>query len=109
MRIKILANDARKLILSIPHQTCAKALDEHWKVSADGTVRAQSVLWLFCWAKTGMNSEEARQVSAQVFNEILPISFADFDGVVDHAYARECRYTNRDIEDEFDGILARLV
>ena len=29
-----------------------------------GTVRAQSVLWLYCWAKTGMNSEAARQVAA---------------------------------------------
>jgi len=51
-------------------------------VSPDGRVRAQSVLWLFCWAKTGMNSEEARQVSAQIFDEILPITFAKFDAVL---------------------------
>ena len=92
-------------MLSIPHKTCAKAAADHWKVSLDGTVRAQSVLWLYCWAKTGMNSEEVRQVAAQVFDEILPIRFTDFDAVVDHAYARERRYTCVDIEEELGKVL----
>ena len=108
MRIKTSADHARALVLSIPHKTCARAVGDHWKVSLDGTVRAQSVLWLYCWAKTGMNSGEARQVAAQVFDEILPIGFADFDAVVDHEYARERRYASGDIQAELDEVLARL-
>ena len=98
MRIKTSPGQARALVLSIPHKTCAKATADHWRVSSEGTVRAQSVFWLYCWGKTGMNSEKARHVAAQVFDEILPIRFTDFDAVVDHADARELRYASGDIE-----------
>lgn len=108
MRIKTSADRARALVLSIPHKTCARAAGDRWKVSLDGTVRAQSVLWLYCWAKTGMNSEEARQVAVQAFDEVLPIGFVDFDAAVDHAYARKRRYASVDIEGELDEILTRI-
>jgi len=106
MKLKTSAEEARRLISSIPHKTCAKAMNDHWEVAASGEVRAQSTLWLFCWANTGMNSEEARMVAAQVFDQVMPISFAQFDIVVDHEYARECRYTPRDIERELEEKLA---
>lgn len=98
---------ALKRVLSIPHKRCADAVTENWKVEADGRVRAQSVFWLFCWGKTGMNSESARQSAVRVFDEILPISFAKFDAIVDHEYAREARYASHDIEHELDKILAQ--
>jgi hypothetical protein len=107
MRLTKSNDEARKLILSIPHKTCSNAIDRHWKVAADGTVRPQSVLWLFCWAKTGMNSEEARQVSVRIFNAILPISFTQFDEAVSHEYARKARYSSCDIEDELTDLLAK--
>jgi hypothetical protein len=106
MRLKRSAEDAQKLVLSIPHETCSNAVDYRWKVNPDGTVRAQSVLWLFCWAKTGMNSEDARQAAVRVFNDILPISFAQFDTAVDHKYARKARYMSGNIEDELEQLLA---
>lgn len=102
MYLNVTVEEARKKLLSIPHSTCTKAIDEHWKVDGNGKVRAQSVLWLFCWAKTGMNSEQARQASVRVFDNILPRSFADLDAVLDHEYAREARYSLRNIEDEFE-------
>jgi hypothetical protein len=96
--------------MSIPHKTCAKAVEDHWSVDATtGEVRAQSALWLFCWAKTGMNSEDARIVAAGVFDQLMPLSFAQFDAVVDHEYARECRYTPRNIERELEEKLASLI
>jgi hypothetical protein len=55
-----------------------------------------------------MNSEDARQVSARVFDEVLPISFAEFDTLVDHQYARLNRYASRDIEHEVEQILGGL-
>jgi hypothetical protein len=106
MKLKTSPEEAKRLILSIPHKTCAKAMEGHWKVDASGDVLAQGVLWLFCWAKTGMSSEDARIVAAQVFDKMMPTSFAQFDAVVDHEYARECRYTSRDIELELEGKLA---
>jgi len=95
-------------LLSIPHNTCAKAIDDHWKVDRDGKVRAQSVLWLFCWAKTGMNSELARQASVRVLNNILPRGFADLDALLDHEYAREARYSSRNIEDELELMIGQI-
>jgi hypothetical protein len=110
MKLKTSPEEARRLILSIPHRTCAKAVDDHWRVNAiKGEVRAQSALWLFCWVKTGMNSEDARIVAAQVFDQVMPLSFAQFDAVVDHEYARECRYTPRNIERELKEKLASSV
>jgi hypothetical protein len=110
MKLKTSPEEAKRLILSIPHRTCAKAVEDHWSVNeTNGEVRAQSALWLFCWAKTGMNSEDARIVAAQVFDQVMPLSFARFDTVVDHEYARECRYTPRNIERELEAKLASSV
>jgi hypothetical protein len=106
MRLKVSVDEARRLVLSIPHKTWVNAVNEHWKVVSDGTVRAQSVFWLDCWAKTGMSSENARLVSVQVFDEVLPVSFSKFDSVVDHAYAREARYRPGNIQNELSKILA---
>lgn len=105
MYLKKSTDEAKKLVLSIPHKTCARAIAENWRVGADGTVRAQSVLWLFCWAKTGMNSEHARQVAVRVFDEIMPISFAEFDAAVDHQYARTSRYAAHSVEHELQNML----
>ena len=105
MQLTKSTDEVRKLVLSIPHKTCARAVEENWKVAPDGSVRAQSVLWLFCWAKTGMNSEHARQVARGVFDEIMPISFAEFDAAVDHQYARKSRYTPHSMEHELEDIL----
>jgi len=107
MYLKKSIEEARKMVLSIPHTTCNRAVAENWSVEPDGRVRAQSVLWLFCWAKTGMNSAHARQVSIRIFDEILPISFADFDAAVDHEYARSSRYASHDIEHELEDLLGR--
>jgi hypothetical protein len=107
MYLKKSTDDARKLVLSIPHKTCTRAIAENWKVGPDGRVRAQSVLWLFCWAKTGMNSEHARQGAIRAFDDILPISFAEFDAAVDHQYARVSRYASHNIEHELEDILSR--
>ena len=110
MKLKTSTEEAKRLILSIPHRMCARAVEDHWSVNAiNGEVRAQSALWLFCWAKTGMNSEDARIVAAQVFDQVMPLSFARFDTVVDHEYARECRYTPRNIERELEAKLASSV
>jgi hypothetical protein len=95
------ADEVDRLLRDIPHKTCTNAIDKYWKVGQDGRVRAQSVLWLFCWAKTGMGSEAARMQSVEVFNKVLPTRFEELDAVLDHDYARRARYLEGDIEETF--------
>jgi hypothetical protein len=98
------ADEVHKLLQSIPHSSCTNAIDRYWKVDHDGRVRAQSVLWLFCWAKTGMNSERARIRSEEVLNTVLPTTFKELDAALDHAYARRARYSSLDMEEEFESM-----
>lgn len=108
MLLRVSTDEALRQLSSIPHNSCRKAIEKHWRVDENGEVSAQSVFWLFCWAKTGMNSEEARQVSARVVDHLLPVSFAELDGVLDHAYARAARYSTRNIESEFADRISQI-
>jgi len=100
--LKVSSDEAEKHLRSIPHQRCLQGITTRWKVYKDGTVPAQSALWLFCWAKTGQGSENARLASIRAFDNILSKSFAELDAVLDHEYARRARYLSRDIEEEFE-------
>jgi hypothetical protein len=105
MNLKVTAEESKRQLRSIPHQTCFKAIDKHWLLNEDGTIKAQSVLWLFCWAKTGQSSDHARQVAARIFDNIMPISFEKLNMVLDHEYARKQRASKRNIEEEFDRLI----
>ena len=99
------SGDASKLVHSIPHKTCSDGVANNWRLHSDGTVCAQSVFWLFCWGKTGMNSDNARSSAVRVFDALFPVSFSQFDRVVKHEYARQARYAAQNIEHEMDEIL----
>jgi hypothetical protein len=105
MRLTVPAQQARQLIDQIPHATCTGAAAHRWHVADDDTVRAQSVLWLFCWGKTGMGSSAAAREARFVFDSILPIAFERFDSLVNHEYARKQRYSRFDLETELTAIL----
>jgi hypothetical protein len=107
MKLKISRDDAENLLMEIPHQSCRKAIKQHWQVDEQGRVRAQSVCWLFCWAKTGMNSPEAARVAQHAFNEILPLEYETFDAKVDHEKARALRYASDDVDEKLEKLLLR--
>jgi len=92
MNLTVGVEQARKLVEQIPHGTCRSAAARHWNVADDGSVPEESINWLFCWAKTGMGSRTAAQEAQRVFNVILPVTFAQYDHLVDHEYARLHRY-----------------
>jgi hypothetical protein len=102
LHLKIPAAEARKKLAGLRHGVFNQGVENHWKTNDDGSVRAQSVLWLFCWAKTGMGSKKAREHAERAFDTILPIPFKELDAVLDHEYARKARYSNHNIEDEFN-------
>jgi hypothetical protein len=56
------------------------------------------MLWLFCWAKTGMGSEDARVVAIDVFDQVFHFTFAHCEALIDHEYARKFRYSREDID-----------
>jgi hypothetical protein len=106
MQLNVSREDAEKLLETIPHKSCKKAIVQHWRMKADGEVTAQGVFWLFCWAKTGMNKPEAAEVARDLFDRFFPVSFRDFDSHVPHHVARELRYAGGDVEAKLDALLA---
>mgnify|MGYP001806121843 CR=1 FL=1 len=106
IKLRVETSELESHFKTVEHDTFQKALTEHWKVIGDN-VKAQSVCWLFCWAKTGMNSQNAMQQSRQVFDKIFQtITFSDFDKKVSHGWAREARYRTENIEEELNDLLS---
>ena len=105
VKLKVEKSELEKLFGEISHDTFQKALTEHWIVN-EQYVTAQSVCWLFCWAKTGMNSQNAMKQSRQVFDRIFQsVTFSDFDQKVPHEWARVARYRTENIEKELNDLL----
>jgi hypothetical protein len=92
MRLSVPLDQAAKLIGQIPHRTCQNAIQRCWIVAEDGTVAEESVNWLFCWGKTGLGSSAAADEARRIFETVLPVSFSQYDQLVDHEYARANRY-----------------
>ncbi len=97
---------ARNLLSMVDHATFQSMIDTHWRFAPDGRPTAPSVLWLFCWAKTGQDSERTAQHVRALFDDILDISFESFDEKVDHDWAREMRYADGDIEADLEARLS---
>jgi hypothetical protein len=100
-------DDSQRLLHSVGHKTFIGAIGHQWKQDAN-EVADHSVFWLYCWGKTGMNSESARQAAMRTFDAIFPVSFALFDEVVDHEQARRWRYAGFGAEQGMEQVLARL-
>ena len=66
-------------------------------------VKVQSICWLFCWAKTGLTSQDTNRAVAHVFDK----SFDYVDAHINHEWARKIRYENmnKDFAEEFNRLL----
>lgn len=106
VRLRVPLREALVALDRVEHSTFATAVDRYWNVGSDGQVTAQSVCWLFCWGKTGMNSDPAAEAARRAFNEVLDISFEAFDARVPHEWARHARYELGNIEAELSRLLA---
>jgi len=96
-KLKVSPEYARSRISKIPHKTCGIGSERHWVVDCDGSIPESSVNWLFCWAKTGMNSPAAAAEARSVFDAIFPVKFREYDAVVNHEHARAKRYGSSDL------------
>ena len=107
IKMRITQHDARRLLREIPHKSCQKAIKSCWVEGGAAGVTAQSICWLYCWAKTGMNSIEAAQTSQHAFDQIFDRPYEWFNARMPHEWARRARYVHGDIESELLSMLSR--
>ena len=100
IKMRVTPEEAKRLICLIPHKKCQKAAQKNWITGGTAGVTAQSICWLFCWAKTGLNSSEAVLYAQQAFNQIFDRPYEWFDVRVSHEWTRIARYKCGDIESE---------
>jgi predicted type IV restriction endonuclease len=105
VHLKVSPEEALKELKTISHKTFQDVLRGNWHADDFGNVKAQSVCWLFCWAKTGMKSKKTAIASKEVFNKIFDIGYEDFDKKVDHKWAQEARRRPGNIESELTSLL----
>ena len=104
-KLKVTPALARSYLLRVQHASYRKGLSKYWSVDGDGHVRAQSVCWLFCWAKTGNGYPDAKEGARSIFDAILDIPFAVFAAQVPDEWAEGARYQDGDMEKELDALL----
>jgi len=104
IKLKVKPDQAQKILRMVDHRKYLDVLESHWQVFEDGHPRAQSICWLFCWSKTGINSKRAAQEATVVFNRLFDKSFEWFDRRVPHNWARDARYKHN-IESELERYL----
>jgi hypothetical protein len=108
MRIKVSPDEAERLLEGLENKAFQGALPNHWKVYNDGHVCATSVLWLFCWAKTGMGSAKAEKAARELFDRIMEKSFIYCNARIPHKeLAKKYRYS-KDEQDVEDKLAERL-
>jgi hypothetical protein len=101
MEIKIPYSESCELLKTIPHSSCRNAIENNWLINDAGKIKAHSICWLFCWAKTGMNSKKTELESKKVFDKIFgEMAFQNFDTHVEHEWARWARYQYENINIE---------
>ncbi len=102
IKLKVDPEEAAYFLEAIDNNTFRKAINENWHVNKEGFVKAQSILWLFCWAKTGMGSKDTAYDVQSVFDAIFPFTYNFFESRVDLEWARQKRYAKGDIERELE-------
>jgi len=95
LKLRVPFERAHQLLETVNHARFQAALHEHWKSDENGNIRPPSVLWLFCWAKTGMGSQHVAQEVRKIFDQIFEHSYQWLEARVTHEYAKAKRYTRQ--------------
>lgn len=106
MKLQVSPDQAYRRLAAIDNARFQQALPQYWHPVGQDEVRAQTILWLFCWAKTGLNSEQTAQDVRQAFNQIFDRPYAWLEAHIPHDYARKARYAVGDIEADFRAKLS---
>jgi hypothetical protein len=107
IRLTVTPADAGARLDEIENDRFHSAVAGHWTLADEPCVPIPTVCWLFCWAKTGGNSQPTAEALRPVFTSLLDISYEEFDNCVPHQWARNSRYSTRDLESELRVYLQR--
>jgi hypothetical protein len=106
IRLGVSFDEAKRCVAEIPHKSCQSALEGHLHRGGAVGVTAQSVCWLYCWAKTGQRSAAAANEAKRVFTAVFDRPYDWFAARVPLGTARKLRYKLRDVEAELARLLA---
>ena len=107
VKIKVSPQEVESMFRQIKHAKFHTGKPQNWMVGDDGSVRAQSVMWLFCWACNGDGSIEAMIDSRDIFNEIFPFNFSFFLARVGYYFSKSHRYADGSWERELEELLGK--
>jgi hypothetical protein len=105
VQLRVSPHEAEAFLGEVEHSTFHKGKQKYWILSEDGHIKAQSILWFFCWAKTGMNSNKTAVVCRRIFDMIFPFSYSHFKSTIPHDYARHNRYSTENLDNELRDML----
>jgi len=94
LRLTVSPQHTLRLLRQVEHKMFSDALEANWELE-HRTVTPQSVCWLFCWAKTGINSRRTAEHCRRLFNKIFDGAYSDLDCASFHKFARKFRYQRR--------------
>ena len=82
----------------VAHKTFQKGRKIHWHTFAKNGgaeyATLKSFCWLYCWAKTGQGSDDAKQNAKQVFDATFHFPFSSVDSEKLYELAKRLRYKN---------------
>ena len=113
--MRVSEKDARQILSRIEHETCSQGIDGHWSMyrskfygDTNGMDQpsAQSICWLYCWAKTGQGSNKAARQAQKAFDDIFDRDYDWLSGKLSLEEARRLRYAEKDVESEFNDIMS---
>ena len=109
IKLKVSENRSEELFDDVPHVLFQRNRHLWWRIREDGTVPARCVLWFFCWAFNGDHSPRAEAACKDIWRQIMPISFAEFNAKVGYDYCERFRYSEAEkfIENEVEQFLKK--
>jgi hypothetical protein len=105
IKLHVTLQESLQALSTIRHAHCQQGIAKHWRVDAEGRIRAQSVCWLFCWAATGQGSQTAATDAKEVFDMIFNQPYEWASRYISLVEARRLRYAKGHIGEEFRALL----
>jgi hypothetical protein len=96
IRLTVSPERPEELFKTVTHAKFQLSRAEYWHVDDDGSVRAQSILWFACWAENGDGSRQVAMACENIFNQIFPFIYGEFEARVGSDFAHSYRYLKGD-------------
>ena len=107
-KIKVSIERLNALFEKVENKLFQRTKKKYWKVGEDGSVKAQSIMWLFCWACNGDSHWKPLMTCRDIFNEIFDFNFIQFLKRVGYRFSEHYRHnTTGDFERELEELLGK--